>query len=327
MLTFKQSIELLDEDENISILLGNGFSQAWDSDIFNYANLLEGADFDDREHILRPLFAKIDTYDFEIIMKQLVSAIKVLEVYETDEELIRNIADDKAILKDALIKAISTTHPDSSGSVSVEEYKFVRKFLSIFKEVYTLNYDLLFYWARNQTDIGDSYSTDDGFRGGQLWEGYDTNQNVYFLHGALHIYDDGTNIKKHTYDNGITIIEQVRHNLDCGNFPLFVSEPTHIKKKHKIEHNPYLSYCYRALGQLKNVLFIYGHSFDENDKHIFDQIKKSKVKKIFVSIFGDENSDANTRTKANALAYLGGSRTKVEFYQAESTQIWEELDV
>jgi hypothetical protein len=61
---------------------------------------------------------------------------------------------------------------------------------------------------------------------------------------------------------------------------------------------------------------------DDNDKHIFDQIKSSRVSKVFVSIYGDENTESNTRTKANAMAFLQGFGKSVEFYQAESAPVW-----
>jgi hypothetical protein len=143
------------------------------------------------------------------------------------------------------------------------------------------------------------------------------------LHGGLHIYDTGEVIKKHACtEDGDTIIQQVRANLDAGRFPLFVSEPTYQKKRYKVTHNPYLSFCYRKLGDLGGTLFIHGHSMDENDKHIFDQVKSSRVTRVFVSIYGDEYSEANTRTKANAKAFIEKLDKDVDFYQAESTPVW-----
>jgi len=61
---------------------------------------------------------------------------------------------------------------------------------------------------------------------------------------------------------------------------------------------------------------------DENDKHIFDQINLSNIHKIFVSIYGDETSDDNKRSKANAKTYLEKEGVEVIFYQAESTPVW-----
>jgi hypothetical protein len=51
---------------------------------------------------------------------------------------------------------------------------------------------------------------------------------------------------------------------------------------------------------LQDDIFIFGHSFDESDKHIFDEIKISDANSVYVSIFGSETSDQNIRTMANA---------------------------
>jgi len=324
MLTFEEAISSIDADEKPSILLANGFSQAWNPEIFNYSNLFNAADFGEREEIIRPLFESLETYDFEVISKHLTSAETVLKSYDPENPIIEQIISDEETLKNALITAISNTHPDLPSRITNVQYTTVRTFLSQFDSVFTLNYDLLFYWARNKSALApENYRTDDGFRTRNKWQGRGTNQQVFFLHGGLHIYDSGNEIKKHVCtDDGITIIEQVRENLERGKFPLFVSEPSYQKKKQRIEHNPYLNFCFQALTDLTGALFIHGHSMDENDKHIFDQIKMSKVNKIFVSIYGDENSPENTRTKANALAYLNNVRHPVEFYQANSAHIW-----
>jgi hypothetical protein len=322
--TFQEAIDSLDEDEKPSIILANGFSQAWSPQIFNYSNLLAAANFGDRDGVIRPLFESLDTYDFEMISKYLTAAETVLGTYDPDSAIINDILSDRNVLKDALITAISNTHPDLPSEITDEQYEAVRTFLSRFNEVFSLNYDLLFYWARNKYNLDpENYRTDDGFRAERCWEGHGTDQEVHFLHGGLHIYDTGRYIKKHACtDKGVTIIEQVRTNLAHGNFPLFVSEPTHKKKREKIDHNPYLNYCFQALGNLSGSLFIHGHSMDENDKHIFDQVKSSRASKIFVSIFGDEHSEENTRTKANALAFLQRHGTTVDFYQAQSAPVW-----
>lgn len=324
MKTFQESIDSLDEDEKPSIILANGFSQAWNPQVFNYSNLLQAADFGNRDGVIRSLFQSLDTYDFETISKHLTAAEIVLRAYDPNSAIIDIIVSDRDVLKDALITAISNTHPDLPREITDAEYVTVRTFLSQFKEVFSLNYDLLFYWARNKYNLDPkNYRTDDGFRSERCWVGHGTDQEVHFLHGGLHIYDMGHYIKKHACtDDGFTIIEQVRQNLRRGKFPLFVSEPTHHKKKHKIDHNPYLNYCFQALGQVSGSLFIHGHSMDENDKHIFDQVKSSRVSKVFVSIFGNENSPANTRTKANAMAFLQRHGATVEFYQAKSTPVW-----
>ena len=50
--------------DDISILLANGFSQAWDHTVCNYKSLFEKADFGTREIEIRNLFTEFETYDF-----------------------------------------------------------------------------------------------------------------------------------------------------------------------------------------------------------------------------------------------------------------------
>jgi hypothetical protein len=325
MLTYIEAIEQLEEGERPSIILGNGFSRAWRNDIFNYANLLEAANFGARDANIRSLFQRLETYDFETVMKTLVSARTVLESYGNQEGLIAQIRVDEQGLKDALIAAIANTHPGRPWDVTNAQYGAVQSFLCRFSSVFTLNYDLLLYWARN-VDIGLQYRTDDGFRRDSKWIGYGTGQEVHFLHGGLHIFDSGSGVKKHTFDAGGGIIDQVRNNLNDGRFPLFVSEPTSQRKLARIEHNPYLNFCYRALSRLNGTVFILGHSIDENDKHIFDALKSSSATQVFVSLFGDQESPANTRSKANAMAFLSGGVRVVQFFDAATAPVWEALE-
>lgn len=322
--TYAECINSLGPADSPSVLLGNGFSRAWNNDIFNYASLLAAADFAGREAELRDLFDRFETYDFEKVMQGLNAAQHVLEAYGGVDHLVATIQADRQLLKNALITAISDTHPTLPRDVTDDQFVAVRTFLSRFEQVFTLNYDLLFYWARNKDRLAPAgYRTDDGFRYPLKWKQYGTEQNVFFLHGGLHIYDNGASVEKHACtDNGISIVEQVRENLEHGRFPLFVSEPTAEAKLNRIERHPYLNYCFGALRGLRGSLFIHGHSMDENDRHIFDQIKESRAPRVFVSIFGDEDSPANIRAMVNARAYLGGGGRAVEFYAADTAPVW-----
>ena len=260
-------------------------------------------------------------------MFNMLASADVLEAYGGDLTLIDQIRGDTEVLKESLIQVITNCHPNLPSRVSDEEYELARHFLYEFKKIFSLNYDLLMYWARNKSDIEpEAFLTDDGFRWPETWCAYrgDVTQQVYFLHGALHLYDNGTAIKKHAYNNDaeITIVEQVRSNLRENKFPLFVSEPTYFKKAERIKHNPYLDYCFRQLKQLNGDLFIYGHSFDESDKHIFDELKNSDVNRFYVSIYGDENSGQNQRTIANARTFLAPK--DIVFFNAASAPIWRE---
>lgn len=329
--TFEDAFNTLQPGDIPSILLANGFSQAWDHNIFNYQNLLQQANFGSRDALIREIFINFDTYDFEKIMRALEAAESVCESYGFDQVKINEIKSDQQVLKDSLIKAIAKTHPLTSGEVTTQQYEYARDFIVKFQKIFTLNYDLLLYWITNKNEIKPKgYFTNDGFRK-QNWENR-PEQNVYFLHGGLHLYDDGHSICKHKFKEGsadkngfvenITIVDQVQDNLDKGRFPLFVSEPTHEKKLARIKHNPYLNYCFNVLKTLNNPLFIHGHSMSGNDEHIFYQIRNSKIDRVFVSIFGDEYSQDNKATMANAVRFIKTERVSVEFYDASSAPIW-----
>ena len=323
MITYSEAIQSVPPYQMTSILLANGFSQAWDHIIFNYKYLLQAANFGDRAPQIQELFKKLKTYDFEKVMKRLVSTQLVLEIYGADPQLIETVKQDQEILKSALISAISNTHPKLPSNVTNDQYTSVRKLLSRFNQIFTLNYDLLLYWSKNKNDLPpEKYSTDDGFRGfPTYWQGYGTDQEVHFLHGGLHIYDTVSGIRKHKCtEDGVPIIDQVRQNLEQGKFPLFVAEPTYEKKRARIEHNPYLNYCLRQLRALTGTLFIYGHSIADNDSHIFEEIKKSHITKIFISIYGDMDSQENRATMMRARNQLFGM--DIEFFQAETTPVW-----
>ena len=273
---------------------------------------------------MRSLFARTDTFDFEVGMKALASTADMLTAYGGQQSLLIQVESDQACLKEALITAISNTHPEFPFDVGSQQYLAVRRFLRQFASVFTVNYDLLFYWARNQWQLRDArYATDDGFRDNACWRGYGTDPNVYFLHGGLHLYEAKAGTRKHVFDdNGGSITYKVRRKLVQGVFPLFVTEPTSQRKMRRIEQNPYLHFCFRALGELSDDLFVYGHSIAGTDRHLFNAIGKSGVTRVFVSLFGDEYSPNNVATMANALAFMRRSGREVLFYDAASAQVW-----
>lgn len=325
LITLNDAWDALPDGVRPVVLLGNGFSRSWKNEIFDYASLLEQANFGERDIEIKKLFSKLDTWDFEAVMRSLMAAELVADVYQFDPKIIEIVKADQEILKNSLLSAVSKSHPRLPSEVTDKQYDAVRKFLSRFSQIFTVNYDLLMYWARNK-DTEPQWYSDDGFRKQLLWKGYGTQQDVFFLHGGLHIYEDASGVKKHAYtgETGGGIVEQVRTNLLAvpPRFPLFVSEPTHIKKKQRIDRSPYLSYCLRALTLIDEPVVVLGHSMDANDKHIFDAIKASSATQILVGVFGDEFSEGNLRVQANARAYLTSPGVDVHFFDAASAQPW-----
>lgn len=67
-------------------------------------------------------------------------------------------------------------------------------------------------------------------------------QSVYYIHGAMHIFSDGSDIEKLSYSStGIPLAEQVKVSIAQNKFPVFISEGSTSHKLARIKKNGYLS--------------------------------------------------------------------------------------
>lgn len=360
IITFEQALERSGESKRF-LLLGNGFSIACDPKIFNYESLYGEAAEKIKSDMpeVAALFDSIGTKDFEAVIRMLVNAAQVIPMYIPDDSDLRNKLSGHAdSLKEILVSTIADNHPEYPGSIPVEKFSSCRRFLSHFLnpeingKVYSLNYDLLLYWALMNEDadgfdeinlnINDGFGRDDD-EDYIIWrnEEHNRNQCVYYLHGALHLFDAGTDLEKFTWhDKGVRLVDQAREALNNNKFPLFVAEGKSDNKLQKIKHQPYLHHGYKSFLQTvkedrrktdpkaSKSLFIYGHSLDETDDHIIRKIGKGSISNLFISIYGYKQSDNNQRiiSQANALKSLRDDKhsLNVNFYNADSAQVWAE---
>lgn len=197
-----------------------------------------------------------------------------------------------------------------------------------------MNYDLLLYWALMNDEHPPIVRCDDGFRAPEdrqedyvTWESGRHGQNVHYLHGALHIFDAGTEVQKYTWTNtGIRLIDQIRAALAIGLYPIFVAEGESDQKFGRIRHSDFLSKAYRSLQEIGGALFVYGHAMSPNDEHIIRLIGKGKLRQLFVGLYGDENSTGNVAIQRR-VDLLRTSRPprrplEVAFFDAASAQVW-----
>lgn len=336
MMTFASAIKESDRYSRRHLLLGNGFSIACRPDIFTYGQLYEQADFTKISATAKRAFEALDTRDFERVIRLLRDAAKVVAAYGGPPELVRSLVADADGLRELLVQTIAASHPAWPGELSEGEYGACRTFLEHFNTVYTLNYDLLLYWVQMHTPEGRSPDSDDGFRTPEddfdaeyvVWEPDQSHeQNMWFLHGALHVFDAGTEIQKYTWSKtGVRLIDQIRDALGRGYFPLFVSEGTSKEKYQRIRHSDYLAKAYRSFGSIQGALFVFGHSLAENDDHYLKCIPRGKVSHLFVGIYGDEDTPGNKfiirRAKALAAARRGRVPLSLSFFDAESARVW-----
>lgn len=107
-------------------------------------------------------------------------------------------------------------------------------------------------------------------------------QNLFFLHGAFHIYKNGKSIYKITQDNDKALyskLEEILNHEEMSIVCVFKQDD----KLDTIKENEYLLKCYNKLETLSGNMVIIGSSLADNDNHIFSQIEKSNVKRLFIS--------------------------------------------
>lgn len=332
--TFAEALKH-DTEKRPHLLLGNGFSRACRDDIFSYDSLFDRADFKTLPKA-KAAFNALKTTDFEAVMRALRSAAALVRVYEpTNKALAQVLADEADALKDVLVRAIASNHPDHPSEIPDTQYARCKQFLANFNRIFTLNYDLLLYWALMRAEVEPLVKCDDGFRtpdSGKeeyvTWEPENTHyQNVYYLHGALHIFDSQTEVQKYTWANTqVRLIIQIREALDRGLYPLFVAEGDSKQKVERIRHSDFLDKALRSLLSIGGSIFIYGHSMGPSDEHILRALTKSKLELLVVGIFGDSSSDGNKRIMKRAeriaIDRKKGKKLSVQFFQAETAHVW-----
>ncbi len=336
MTTFAEALAAANPRNRPHLLLGNGFSRALRDDIFAYDALFDRADFAGLSTEARQSFDVLGTRDFEAVMRTLRSAAALLSIYEPGNPArAQRLRTDADALRDLLVRTIASNHPDRPGEIAPEAYAACRRFLANFDHIYTLNYDLLLYWALMQNELEPDIAFDDGFRTPDegpedyvTWDVEKTDrQNVFYLHGALHIFDAGVEIQKYTWINtGVPLIDQIREALGRNFYPLFVAEGESNGKLARIRHSDFLARAYRSFAKIGGSLFIYGHSMAPNDEHIVRLIGKGRLRQLFIGLYGDPESPDNRRirTRGGALAASRGRSRPLEvvFFDAGSVRVW-----
>lgn len=325
----------------MSLLMGNGFSMAYDKDIFSY-NALYTFLTSKEDELLNALFSAIKTKNFELVMQQLDTTIALLKAFGADTEVQEKISVASQRLREGLLKSIQQMHPEHVYQMPEERSSacatFLNRFLGSGGHVYTTNYDLLLYWvlmrqrALNHVDgFGRELENPVEANEGKdpewselLWGPNQEKQNVHYLHGALHIFDSGLEVIKEQYDQENYLLEKVNARIEKGNYPVFVTAGNGDEKLEHIRHNRYLSNCYDRLCSLDGSLVTFGFSFGPYDEHIIAAINKAakpgskqpqKLWSIYIGAYTPED-----------IAYIKSIETKfhtkVRIFNAKTANIW-----
>lgn len=340
--TYQQVIDYLDKQKRPRhLLLGNGFSMAYDNKIFSYNALSTFIERTDNE-LLKKLFATINTKNFEQIMQQLDNFCEIAQIFSTDKLLVDKLRNASSTLKTSLIDAVKELHPEHVFIVPEENSKkchqFINDYISKDGKVFSTNYDLLLYWVlmRNNSEFAidgfgrelenpDEFVKEEDLEYSELrWGKYKTDQTIYYLHGALPIFDTGIEIVKEEYDTQHYLLEKIKERMEQKDYPIFVTAGNAKEKLNHIMHNKYLSYCYEDFSNIKGSLITFGFNFGDYDTHIIDAINKAahfgkksgdKLFSIYIGVYSD-----------NDLAHIEQIRNKFKFkvtpYNARTAAIW-----
>lgn len=305
--------------KDCSLLLGNGFSARY----FSYHSLLDKADLKPGDPV-RALFDRLKTVDFERVVKALEGASEVELAYGNKEHA-DGLIKDANRLREALVHAIRGTHPTHREEIEGVIPSCVA-FLDSFDEVFTLNYDLLLNWV----SLSDEAHLTDGFGLGERRNGFlgpfkiGAHCKVYNLHGGLHLFRNGVEVDKRIAGAG-GIIDAIAQTVTASKrFPLYVAEGTSAAKMQRIKANNYLSHCYEKLGASMGPFFVFGHSADPNDAHIYIALFRSKITHLYFCIY--QPTDEKLKSVSGELARYkerAGSKIDYTFVDSESAHVWD----
>jgi hypothetical protein len=135
-------------------------------------------------------------------------------------------------------------------------------------------------------------------QGDLIWGKKRSNQNVFYLHGALQFFDAGVAVIKEEYDQHNFLLEKINDRMAKGEYPIFVTDGNGKQKLKHILHNQYLTYCYESLCSISGSLVNFGFNFGSSDEHIIDAINKAakhgqkvteKLWSIYIGVYSEED--------------------------------------
>lgn len=293
---------IADSFEDANLFLGNGFSIGLCPRLSYrslFAKFIQSLD-----KSLEKIFKSFGTTNFELIIQILNSAESVNKILDYPFDKIEPL---RKNLREGLIKTIQENHPKHS-EIYYPQLINLSKELEGFRDIFTTNYDVFLYKTILQSITDHRYlhqNTDDPYQdffyeemsGTELGfvndKFYPTSRSIYYLHGALFLYQTAnrtTNYKLRKLESiKLEYIQVVRREIENDNFPIFVAEGDFRDKLRTINNNSYLNFCATQLQKSYRNIVFYGFSFGDSDRHIVDFLNKSKVEKIAISIYkGDK---------------------------------------
>jgi Domain of unknown function (DUF4917) len=313
----KKWADLKDDRRWDTLVVGNGLSiNIWPE--FAYRGLFERATLD---CAARRLFSAFDTENFEMVLEALWHAEQALTALRQEATTVTDLYKN---VQSALFQAVRQVHVPPR-KIDKPRLQQICDAMRSHRIVFTLNYDLLTYWAAMRggpkSAIRDFFWSDDhtfDSDNAALEEGC---TGLLYLHGGLHLWQDSKTNRAGkwttTKGSGITLLKILEDKVSAiaSRRPLFVSEGTSKQKMDVIRRSEYLSYALQALSDNGTNTVIFGASFGPQDKHIADAIASGPKRHIAISIRPGPQ-DQNDAAMGIYRASLG--RHQLHFFDSTS---------
>lgn len=322
------------------LLVGNGFSIAYDPKIFSY-NALYSFIEDLEDADLTAVLSVVETKNFEVLMQYLDNFSALVGAFGGQADLKQRVDAASAKLKSALLDAVKALHPEHVFTIPEEQSRACAAFLKIFLDsrgnIFSTNYDLLLYWVlmRNSAVLshvdgcGRELENPDEAKKGEdqewsdlYWGKNRSEQNIFYLHGALPFFDDGVSIVKEEYDAYNYLLQKIGARMNGGEYPIFVAAGDGHQKLTHIMHNRYLTYCYERLCEASGSLVIFGFRFGDQDFHIIEAINRAARRKkedrlwsIYIGVHSEEDKD-----RIEEIAHMFSC--KLHIYDSKTAKVW-----
>lgn len=323
--------EIADDFRDGGLVLGNGASIAFDPR-FAYTSLKGAAEATGliTKDVLA-VFEHLKTTDFEFVLRILWHAKKVNESLGIDEPRTTAAYDD---VRSALIRAVRDVHVDF-GEVQ-EVLPIAASFMARFRTVFSLNYDLLVYWALLVGNSEAPYKFKDCFIHGEFEHGWRKFRRpyggvsdptlVFYPHGNLALGADlaGVESKIHSGEWSslldTIILRWEREEVA----PVFVSEGLSEQKQRSISRSPYLSTVLEeALPDIGDAVTIFGWSMSDADDHLLEALCSMRPRTFALSAMRDSSTLAEHCARVERKIHVFVQRPcEIVFFDASSKGSW-----
>jgi len=300
------------------LLVGNGASVAFWND-FRYDSIFERAQAPSLDHRLndddRSIFDAFNTTNFEQVLAALKTSRTVLGVLGRDADFIRERYES---IQSALFDAVHSVHVSWGTSLTFErKLRLIRDEIVTYRWIYSLNYDLILYWAvmsrhggRGVIDFfwNDDLSFDPGhvepFEWAEDWS------RIVWLHGRIHLrrHLDGTTFKtRASPETARNLLDKFKTSYTSNKTPLLVSEGTAEDKYRAITRSSYLEFGLRSLATHEGGLVIFGSSLRAEDQHLVRAVDEQPVTNLAFSMRPEGKSSTVRQRKAELRAKFPSS--------------------